>query len=172
MVKKRDFLQFYKNLDFSWMNFLRARASKHIKRWKWKSKSTCCLQISSVEKWLFSIINVVFSEIWNVYSNHMKSNQIKSNQIKSNQNKTILSNITYPIQPWMQWQPCKPLRPFPFILMSEGRSKQSSSQHNSQFTIHFIFMYFSWLMCCHSFHDHWWLFCDYLDDHLQEHNHH
>ena len=36
------------------------------------------------------IINVVFSEIWNVYSNQIKSNQIKSNQI-------ILSNITYPI---------------------------------------------------------------------------
>ena len=45
---------------------------------KMKWKSTCCLQISSVFKWIFSILNVVFSEIWNVYSNQIKSNQIKS----------------------------------------------------------------------------------------------
>ena len=41
-------------------------------------KSTCCLQIGSVFKWIHSIMNVVFSEIWNVYSNQIKSNQIKS----------------------------------------------------------------------------------------------
>ena len=41
----------------------------------------------------------------------------------------------------------------------------------TQLIFHFISMYFSWLMCCHNFHDHWSLFCDYLDYHLQEHNH-
>ena len=55
------------------------------------------------------------------------------------------------------------------ILVSEGRSKQSS-KHNSHF-ISFQFTYFSWLMCCHNFHDHWSLFCDYLDHHLQEQHH-
>ena len=128
---------------------------------KMKWKSTCCLQIGSVEKWPFSIMNVVFSEIWNVYSNQIKSNQIKSNQIKSNQ--IILSNFTYPIQRWIQPS-------FPWIWVSEGRSKQSS-KHNSHF-ISIQFTYFSWLMCCHSFHDHWWLFCDYFSNHHQEHNHH
>ena len=93
-------------------------------------------------------MNVVFSEIWNVYSNQIKSNQI------------ILSNITYPIWRWIPFL-------FPFIWVSEGRSIQLSSKHNS----HFISIYFSWLMCCHNFHDHWWLFCDYLDHHLQEPNH-
>ena len=86
------------------------------------------------------------------------SNQIKSNQIKSNQ--IILSNITYPILPWiLPWFPC--------IWVSEGRSKQSS-KHNSHF-ISFHFTYFSWLMYCHNFYDHWSLFCDYIDHHLQEH---
>ena len=84
------------------------------------------------------------------------SNQIKSNQI-------ILSNITYPIQSWIScW--------FPWIWVSEGRSKQSS-KYNSHF-ISFQFTYFSWLMCCHNFHDHWSLFCDYLDHHLQEPTNH
>ena len=56
---------------------------------------------------------------------------IKSNQIKSNQN--ILSNITYPIYMWI------PL--YPFILVSEGRSKQSLSQPNSHFiSIYILFM--------------------------------
>ena len=70
---------------------------------------------------------------------------IKLNQIKSNQ--IILSNITYPIRMWIQrWYPdC--------ILVSEGRSKQSS-KHNSHF-ISFQFAYFSWLMCCHNYYDHW-----------------
>ena len=43
------------------------REQEHLKRgneMKWKS--TCCLQISSVEKWSYSIINVVLSEFWNV----------------------------------------------------------------------------------------------------------
>ena len=64
------------------------REQKHLKRLKrkWKWKSTCWLQISSECKWIFSIMNVVFSEIWNVYSNQIKSNQI------------ILSNITYLIR--------------------------------------------------------------------------
>ena len=65
---------------FEWL----FREQKHLKRendMKWKS--TCCLQISSVVKRSSSIMNVVFSEIWNVYSNQIKSNQIKSNQIKS-----------------------------------------------------------------------------------------
>ena len=93
-------------------------------------------------------------------SNQIKSNQIKSNQIKSNQ--IILSNIIYPIFWWIStW--------FPWIWVSEGRSKQSS-KHNSHFI--FQFTYFSWLMYCHNFHYHWSLFCDYLDYHLQEHNHH
>ena len=99
-------------------------------------------------------------------SNQIKSNQIKSNQIKSNQiksNQIILSNITCPIYWWIQ-----PL--FPSIWVSEGRSKQSS-KHIS-FHISFRFTYFSWLMCCHNFHDHWSLFCDYLDYHLQEHSNH
>ena len=86
---------------------------------------------------------------------------IKSNQIISNQ--IILSNITYPIYSWI---PCW----FPWIWVSEGRSKQSSI-HNSHF-ISFQFTYFSWLMCSHNFHDHWSLFCDYLDYHLEEHNYH
>ena len=54
-----------------------------------------------------------------------KSNQIISNQIKSNQ--IILSSITYPIPSWIPSL-------FPWILVSEGRSKQSSSKHNSQFS--------------------------------------
>ena len=47
--------------------------------------------------------------------------------------------------------------------------------NNHQNTSHFIsfqFTYFSWLMCCHNFHDHWSLFGDYLHHHLQEHYHH
>ena len=87
------------------------------------------------------------------------SNQIKSNQIKSNQ--IIPSNITCPIQRWIP-------QLFPFISVSEGRSKQSLSKHNS----HFISIYFSWLMCCQNFHNHWWLFCDYLVHHLEEYNYH
>ena len=87
------------------------------------------------------------------------SNQIKSNQIKSNQ--IILSNITCPIYLWIP-------TPFPWISMSEWRSKQLLLKHNSNFISIYI-TYFSWLMCCHNFHDHWWLFCDYLDNHLQEH---
>ena len=79
-------------------------------------------------------------------------NQIKSNQI-------ILSNITCPIYLWIS-------QLLPWIWVSEGRSKQLS-KHNS----HFISIYFSWLMCCYNFHDHWWLFCDYLDHHLQENFH-
>ena len=89
------------------------------------------------------------------------SNQIKSNQIKSNQ--IILSNITCPIHWWIQdW--------YPWIWVSEGRSKQSS-KHNSHF-ISFQFTYFSWLMYCQNYHDHWLLFCDYLSNHHQEHNIH
>ena len=40
---------------------------KHLKReneMKWKS--TCCLQIGSVFKWIFSVMNIVFNEIWNI----------------------------------------------------------------------------------------------------------
>ena len=40
---------------------------KHLKRkneMKWKS--TCCLQIGSVVKRIFFVMNIVFSEIWNV----------------------------------------------------------------------------------------------------------
>ena len=88
------------------------------------------------------------------------SNQIKSNQI-------ILSNITYPIRMWVRSLPKKR---FPCISVSEGRSKQLLSQHNSHFN--FISIYFSWLMCCQSVNDHWWLFCDYLHHHLQEPKHH
>ena len=84
---------------------------------------------------------------------------IKSNQIKSNQ--IILSNITYPIHMWIR-------SVFPWIWVSEGRSKQSS-KHNSHF-ISFQFTYFSWLICCHNFHNHWFSFCDY--NHLQEHIYH
>ena len=73
-------------------------------------------------------------------SNQIKSNQIKSNQIKSNQiksNQIILSNFTYPIWKWLHsW--------FPWIWVSEGRSKQSS-KHNS----HFISFQFN----LHTFHD-------------------
>ena len=50
------------------------------------------------------------------------------------------------------------------------------SKYNSQFTsFHFTsfqFTYFSWLICCHNFHDHWSLFGDYLHHHLQEHSNH
>ena len=45
------------------------REQEHLKRengteMKWES--TICLQISSPVKWFFSVMNVVFSEIWNV----------------------------------------------------------------------------------------------------------
>ena len=59
------FLYFREYPDILRMTFSRAGASKTWK-WKWKWKSTCCLQIGSEVKWIFSIMNVAFSEIWNV----------------------------------------------------------------------------------------------------------
>ena len=48
---------------FEWL----FREQEHLKRENGNEwKSTCCFQISSEVKWTFSIMNVVFSEIWNV----------------------------------------------------------------------------------------------------------
>ena len=41
----------------------------HLERENWiemRNENTCCLDISSQTKWIFSIINVVLSEIWNI----------------------------------------------------------------------------------------------------------
>ena len=137
------------------MTFSRAGASK---TWKWKDNG------NEMEKYLLLAnqqsrkMNHIHNECcfqWDLEC-LIKSNQIISYHI-------ILSNITYPIYSWI-------CQLFPWIWVSEGRSKQSS-KHNSHF-ISFQFTYFSWLMCCCNFYDHWSLFCDYLDYHLQEHNYH
>ena len=48
---------------FEWL----FREQEHLNvRMEMEWKSTCCLQIGSAEKWTSSIMNVVFSEIWNV----------------------------------------------------------------------------------------------------------
>ena len=127
------------------MTCSRAGASK---AWKWKWNGKVLLACKS------AVCSNEYFPQWMLFSVRFgMSNQIKSNQI-------ILSNITYPIQRWILcW--------FPWIWVGEGRSKQSS-KHNSLF-ISFQFTYFSWLMCCHNFHDRWLLFCDYLPYHLQEH---
>ena len=131
------------------MTFLNPSASK---TWKWKWIGEYLLIVNRQCSKMTFFRNECFLR-WDLEC-LVKSNHIKSNQI-------ILSNITYPIQRWIQsW--------FPSIWVSEGRSKQSS-KHNSHF-ISFQFTYFSWLMCCHNFHN-LWLFCDYLDYHLQEHIH-
>ena len=55
--------------------------------------------------------------------------------------------------------------------------KEDLNNHQNTINISFQFIsiyitYFSWLMYCHNFHDHWWLLCDYLDYHLQEFYYH
>ena len=87
------------------------------------------------------------------------SSQIKSNQIKSNH--TFQYHISHILMN----------TPVISLNFSEWR-KIYTIIITTQFTFHFISNYFSWLMCCHSFHDNWWLFCNYLDHHLQEQNHH
>ena len=88
------------------------------------------------------------------------SNQIKSNQIKSY---FPISHIPYKREchfdfPVFEWV------------------KEDLNNHQNTFHIsHLIsiqFTYFSWLMCCHNFHDHWSLFCDYIGYHLEEQTHH
>ena len=83
------------------------------------------------------------------------SNQIKSNQIKSY---FPISHIPYN-------------RESKFYFPEFEWVKEDLNNHQNTIHISFQFTYFSWLMCCHNFHDHWSLFCDYLDHHLQEHNH-
>ena len=86
------------------------------------------------------------------------SSQIKSNQIKSY---FPISHIPYN-------------REYQYYMPEFEWVKEDLNNHDHNtihISIHFISMYFSWLMCCHNSHDHW-LFCDYLDHHLEEHNHH
>ena len=85
--------------------------------------------------------------------------QIKSNQIKSY---FPISHIPYSGEypkyfPEFEWV---------------KEDLNNYHQNTIHISIHFISIYFSWLTCCHNFHDHWWLFRDYLDYHLQEHNNH
>ena len=86
------------------------------------------------------------------------SSEIKSNQIKSY---FPISHIPYNGEynndfPLFQWV----------------KEDLNNHHHNTIHNSYFISIYFSWLMCCHNLNDHWWLFCDYLEDHLEEHHDH
>ena len=88
------------------------------------------------------------------------SSQVKSNQIKSNQIKSYfpISHIPYDSE-YLSYLP-------EFEWVKEDL--YNHHQNTINISSHFISIYFSWLMCCHNFHDHWWLLCDYLDYYLQE----
>ena len=80
------------------------------------------------------------------------SNQIKSNQIKS----------YFPISLSQK------RNKYANTLLEFEWVKEDLNNHQNTIHISFQFTYFSWLMCCHNFHDHWSLFHDYLDHHLKE----